>query len=97
MSRRIFRIVIVIAIALGIYLFLAKESYSKSFLIIVSSLDFLIFSFGIHGLIAHSLRPKSKGELITFPLLMWVLWAILFLAFVIFIIPIYCPDFLLDM
>ena len=96
MSRRIFRIVIVIAIALGIYLFLAKESHSKSFLIIVSSLDFLLFSLGIHGLIAHSLRPKSKGELITFPLLMWVLWAILFLVFVFFIIPIYCPDFLLN-
>ncbi len=96
MSRRIFRIVIVIAIALGIYLFLAKESHSKSFLIIVSSLDFLLLSLGIHGLIAHSLRPKSKGELITFPLLMWVLWAILFLVFVFFIIPIYCPDFLLN-
>lgn len=97
MARRIFRIVIIIAIALGIYLFIVKESHSKSFLIIVSSLNFLLFSLGIHGLIAHSLRPKSKGELITFPLLMWVLWAILFLVFVFFIIPIYCPDFLLDM
>jgi len=97
MSRRIFRIVILVAVALGIYLFISKESFSKSFIIIVSSFDFLILSFGIHGLIAHSLRPKSKGELISFPLLMWVLWAILFLVFVFFIIPIYCPDFLLDM
>ena len=91
-----FRIVIVIAIALGIYLFVAKESFSKSFLIIALSIDFLILSLGIHGLIAHSLRPKSKGELITFPLLMWVLWAVLFLLFVFFVIPIYCPDFLLE-
>ena len=96
MSRRIFRIVIVIAIALGIYLFVAKESFSKSFLIIASSIDFLILSLGIHGLIAHSLHPKSKGELITFPLLMWVLWAVLFLLFVFFVIPVYCPDFLLE-
>nr|WP_321227916.1 hypothetical protein [uncultured Psychroserpens sp.] len=95
MSRRLFRIVIVIALALGIYLFIAKESYSKSFLIIVSTLNFLLFSFGIHGLIAHSLRPKSKGDLITFPLLMWVLWAILFMVFVFLILPIYCPDFLI--
>ena len=97
MSRRIFRIIIVVAIALGIYLFVSKESHSKSFLIIISSLNFLLFSLGVHGLIAHSLRPKSKGELITFPLLMWILWAILFLVFVFFIIPIYCPDFLLDL
>ena len=96
MSRRMFRIVIVIAIALGIYLFVAKESFSKSLLIISLSIDFLILSLGIHGLIAHSLRPKSKGELITFPLLMWVLWAVLFLLFVFFVIPIYCPDFLLE-
>ncbi|MFD2914607.1 hypothetical protein [Psychroserpens luteus] len=95
MSRRLFRIVIVIAVALGIYLFIAKESYSKSFLIIVSTLNFLLFSFGIHGLIAHSLRPKTKGDLITFPLLMWVLWAILFMVFVFLILPIYCPDFLI--
>lgn len=97
MSRRIFRIVIIVAIALGVYLFIAKDSYSKSFLVIAASLDFLLFSLGIHGLIAHSLRPKSKGELITFPLLMWVLWAILFLVFVFFIIPIYCPNFLLEL
>lgn len=96
MARRIFRIIIIIATAFGIYLFVSKETHSKSFLIIVSSLNFLLFSLGVHGLIAHSLRPKSKGELITFPLLMWVLWAILFLVFVFFIIPIYCPDFLLD-
>ncbi len=97
MTRRIFRIVMVIAIALGISLFVAKESFSKSFLIITSSLIFLLFSFGIQGLIAHSLRPKSKGDLITFPLLMWVLWALLFLVFVFLIIPVYCPDFLMDM
>ncbi|MEM5565082.1 hypothetical protein WNY78_08195 [Psychroserpens sp. AS72] len=97
MSRRLFRIVILVAIAIGIYLFISKESFSKSYLIVISSIDFLILSFGIHGLIAHSLSPKSKGELITFPLLMWVLWAILFLVFVFFIIPIYCPDFLIDM
>jgi len=97
MSRRIFRIVIILAVALGIYLFITKESHTKSFLIIISTLNFLLLSLGIHGLIAHSLRPKSKGELITFPLLMWVLWAVLFLVFVFFIIPIYCPDFLVDL
>jgi len=96
MYRRVFRIVIVIAIALGIYLFVAKESFSKNFLIIALSIDFIILSLGIHGLIAHSLRPSSKGELITYPLFMWILWAILFLIFVFFIIPIYCPDFSLD-
>lgn len=97
MSRRIFRIVITVAIAIGIILFFSKESFSKSLLVILSSLNFLLFSFGIQGLIAHSAVPKSKGELIAFPLFMWILWAILFLIFVFLILPIYCPDFLMDL
>ena len=98
MSRRIFRIVIAISIVLWIVLFITKESLSKSLLISFATLNFLVFSFGIHGLIAHSIRPpNTKGELITFPLLMWVLWAIMFLLFVFLIIPVYCPNFLMDM
>lgn len=96
MSRRIFRIVIVVSIVLGVYLYSIRETQSKDFLIILSSIAFLILSFGIHGLIAHSLRPKSKGELITYPILMWALWAILFLLFVFFVIPVFCPDFFLN-
>jgi Na+/serine symporter len=97
MARRIFRIVIVVSIVLGVYLYAFRETHSKSFLIIFSSITFLIMSLGIHGLIAHSLSPKSKGELITYPLLMWVLWAVLFLLFVFFVIPIFCPGFLLEL
>ena len=97
MNRRIFRIVIVCAIVIGLYLFMVKESHTKSFLIISSSITFLIFSFGIHGLIAHSLRPPtSKGQLITYPLLMWLLWAVMFLLFVFVVIPVYYPDFFMD-
>jgi len=96
MARRIFRIVIALSIALAIYLFISKDANSKVFSIIMTSLTFLLFSFGIHGLIAHSLNPKSKGNIIVYPILMWALWAILFLLFVFFVIPIYCPDFLLD-
>jgi hypothetical protein len=98
MSRRIFRIVITIAIFILVSLFITQDSFSKSVLISVTTLTFLMFSFGMHGLIAHSIRPPaSKWELITFPLLMWVLWAVMFLVFVFLIIPIYCPDFLMDM
>lgn len=97
MSRRIFRIVIVIAIVIWIALYITKDSFSKSILISAATLTFLVFSFGTHGLMAHSIRPPAtKGELITFPILMWVLWAVMFLVFVFLIIPIYCPDFTID-
>ena len=91
MSRRIFRIIIAIAIVIWITLFVTKNSISKRVLLSVASLTFLAFSLGIHGLIAHSIRPpRTKEKLITFPLLMWVLWAVMFL-----IIPVYCPDLLM--
>ncbi|TDS16853.1 hypothetical protein DFQ03_1341 [Maribacter caenipelagi] len=97
MSRRIFRIIIAFSILLAIYLIALKDDQSKVFLIVASSITFLIFSLGIHGLIAHSLRPETKGNIIVYPILMWSLWAILFLLFIFFIIPVYCPDFLLDL
>ncbi|PTM09353.1 MAG: hypothetical protein DA407_06035 [Bacteroidetes bacterium] len=97
MSRRVFRIIITIAIVLWISLFFTKDEFSNTVLISSATLTFLVFSFGIHGLIAHSIRPPStKGELITFPLFMWVFWAIMFLVFVFLIIPLYCPDFLME-
>ena len=98
MSRRVFRIVIVIAIIAWLFLFMAKDAFSKSALIILSSLSFLAFSLCIHGVMGHSIRPPStKGGLIVFPLLMWVFWAVMFLAFVFFMLPLYCPDFLIAM
>ncbi len=93
MARRIFRIVIFIAILAGIVLFSFREAQSPSFMIVASTLVFLAFSFGIHGLIAHSLHPKFKGDIIVYPIWMWALWAVLFLLFVFLLIPLYCPDF----
>ncbi|MBT8205921.1 MAG: hypothetical protein KJO20_11150 [Eudoraea sp.] len=95
MARRIFRIVIIVSIALAIYLFVVKEEHSKVFSIVMSSITFLLFSFGIHGLIAYSIPPDKKGNIIVYPILMWALWAILFLVFVFVVIPFYCPDFLI--
>ena len=96
MSRRIFRILIIASILIGFYLYVIRETQSSRLLVIWSSVTFLILSFGIHGLIAYSLRPKTKGDLIAYPLLMWVLWAVLFFLFVFLVIPVFYPDFLMD-
>lgn len=90
-----YRILIIIAFGLGVYLYSIRETHSKIFLIVTSAIIFTFLSMGIHGLIAHSLNPKAKGGILTYPLLMGVLWAVLFFLFVFFILPIFCPDFLL--
>ena len=95
MARRIYSILIAISLGLGVYLYTIKETHIKGFLIIISSLIFTLFSMGIHGLLAHSIAPKTKGGILLYPLLMGVLWAVLFFMFIFLIIPIFCPDFLL--
>lgn len=94
MERRIYQIVIVLSIVLGAYVFMIKETHSKTFLIVITSLVFLLFSAGIHGLLAHTLKPGIKGNIIGYPILMGVLWAVLFFLFVFFILQVFCPDFL---
>ncbi len=96
MARRVYGILIVIALGLGFYIYGLRESHSNVFMIITSGLIFTILSVGVHGIIAHSLNPKAKGGILLYPLLMGVLWAFLFFLFVFFILPIFCPDFLIQ-
>lgn len=96
MARRVYGILIVIALGLGFNIYGLRESHSNVFMIITSGLIFTILSVGVHGIIAHSLNPKAKGGILLYPLLMGVLWAFLFFLFVFFILPIFCPDFLIQ-
>tara|TARA_R110002050_G_scaffold286468_3_gene436960 strand:- start:42822 stop:43115 length:294 start_codon:yes stop_codon:yes gene_type:complete len=97
MARRLYGILIIVSFGLGFYLNTLKEEHTDRFMIIFSGIIFTLLSVGIHGLIAHSLNPKVKGGILLYPILMGVLWAVLFLLFVFFVLPIFCPDFLLKM
>jgi hypothetical protein len=55
---------------------------------------FTLFSVGIQGLIVYSLNPAAKGGILAYPLLMGLLWAVLFFLFVFIVVPMFCPDFL---
>jgi len=93
MARRLYRILIVISIAIWAYLLFTRGEHSNTFLISISFLVFMMFSMGIHGLLAHSVMPKLKEPSLAYPLLMALLWGILLLLFIFFIIPALCPDF----
>ncbi|MDO6472566.1 hypothetical protein [Maribacter sp. 1_MG-2023] len=70
MARRIYSIKIAIALGLGFYLFTIRDTHSKAYLITISAIIFTLFSMGVHGLLAHSLKPKVKGDIIIYSLLM---------------------------
>ncbi len=93
MARRLYRILIVISVALWVYLLMTRATHSSVFLISVSCFVFMLFSMGVHGLLAHSVMPKLKEPSFAYPLLMALLWGVMLLMFVFFIIPSLCPDF----
>jgi archaellum biogenesis protein FlaJ (TadC family) len=95
MARKIFSILIAVALGLVVFLYMVKETQSKVILITISSFIFLLISTGIHGLVAHSVNPKLKDSLLIYPLLMGLIWVILLLLFVFLVIPIMCPGFFL--
>ncbi|MDO6472573.1 hypothetical protein [Maribacter sp. 1_MG-2023] len=97
MARRVYSIIIAIALGLGFYLFTIRDTHSKAYLITILAIIFTLFSMGVHSLLAHSLKPKVKGDIIIYPLLMGVLWAVLFFLFVFVFLPLLCPDFLLHL
>ena len=96
MAKRIYSILIGISIALGVYLYMTKDTNSTTFILVISGLTFFMFSMGIHGFLAHSLKPSEKGNLIVYPILMGALWAILFGIFLFLILPLLCPNFSLE-
>ncbi|TYQ00080.1 hypothetical protein C7447_101688 [Tenacibaculum adriaticum] len=94
MERRIYRILIVISLVLGVYLFNIRESHSVLFVSLTLGLIFFLFSAGVHGLLAHSINPKLKNYTIVYPILMGLFWVFLLMILIFFIIPIYCPNFI---
>jgi hypothetical protein len=88
---------IVIALTTGIYFYIINpENFKGPFLIIFSLFPFLLFATGLHGLIAH-LTPasvKEKAGPIFYPVLMGVIFVILFLIHIFIVLPLACPDFL---
>lgn len=97
MAKKIYSILLLVSLGLGYYLYSVRESHSNVFLIVTSGVVFTLLSMGIHGLVAHSLNPNVKGGIILYPILMGVLWAFLFFLFVFFVLPLFCPDFMLKL
>ena len=50
MSKRVYSILIIVALGLGFYLYGIRETQTNVFLIISSGLIFTFLSMGIHGL-----------------------------------------------
>lgn len=56
----------------------------------ITAFIYALFTASIHGILAHSLEPKYKQNLIIYPVLMGILFGILACIYLIIIMPQIC-------
>jgi hypothetical protein len=94
MAKRIYWIILILSFVAGAALYFGKDSFSPNTLLALFFLSSMIMIISVHGIIAHSISLKVKGGLIVYPILMGVLFAVLFFICIFFILPLFCPNFL---
>ncbi len=93
-ARRIYLGLLIFSILIGVYFYgIAVQNYDKEFLKIFSIVPFFLFMAGVHGLIAHLLTPTTKNKLISYPLVMGMVYILLFFIHLFVIVPIICANF----
>ncbi len=94
-ARKIYWAVMFLAVLIGLYFYvLAPEQFSRDFLLFFAVVPFGLFTTGFHGQIAHLLSAEIKERMIVYPILMGIIWSILFLLHVFLVMPLVCPGFL---
>lgn len=97
MARIVYLGIVAVSILIGVYFFGAgRDRFSTDFLIPFSLLPLLLFATGMHGFIAHSVSPSFKARYgaVFYPVLMGVLFVVLFMFHLFVLLPLVCPEFL---
>jgi hypothetical protein len=89
---RIYWAILILSIILGVYFYgIAPERYNLGFLLYFALVPFLMFSVGVHGLLNHLLKSDTKSRMLIYPLIMGVIFMLLFVIHIFIILPIVCP------
>lgn len=94
MARRIYWILLITTILVGGIFYLFKDNFIPNRLIWLLFFLSMMLVTSVHGIIAHTLNPQLKGGLITYPVLMGILFAVIILIYIFFILPLFFPNFL---
>jgi hypothetical protein len=94
MARRIYIFVGLIALAIMIFFILNPRQMSVRSLVWVVTLLFAVVVGCMHGAISHSLTSKQKGNLMFYPVIMGMLFAILVFIYLYLVLPQVIPGFM---
>ena len=91
-AKRISWILIVLSILIGGYFYgVAYQNFAASFLQLFAVVPFLMFMGGVHGLMSHNISPQTKHNMLVYPLVMGMVYVLLFFIHLFIIIPLICP------
>lgn len=92
-ARRIYWAILIFSLIIGVYVYgIAPHQFDTEFLLFFSLIPFFMFAGSVHGILVHALRPSVKGDMITYPIMMGLLFALLFFIHVFVIVPLVCPN-----
>jgi hypothetical protein len=93
-NNKIFWLLLVLSAIIGFVFYRAlQEQFSLQFLMLFSSIPFLLFVTGIFGLLWPKIKPAGDEVYISHALLIGALFIFLFFIHVWIILPLICPDF----
>ncbi|MDO6438761.1 hypothetical protein Q4534_15160 [Cyclobacterium sp. 1_MG-2023] len=91
-TKRISWILIVLSILIGGYFYgIAYQNYAASFLQLFAVVPFLMFMAGVHGLLTHNISPRTKHNMLVYPLVMGLIYVVMFFIHLFIIFPLICP------
>jgi hypothetical protein len=90
MAKKLYWTIAVLTIGTLILILSQPEIKGNKNIIWITALIYTLFTASIHGILAHSLEPKYRKDLIIYPVLMGILFGILACIYLIIIMPQIC-------
>lgn len=87
MANRLYKLLGILSFIFLFLLLFNRDKILFEGLLWATSILFMILVASIHGVLAHSLKPSIKGNLIFYPILMGVLFGVLSAIYFFLIMP----------
>jgi hypothetical protein len=93
MAKKIYWATLISSLIIGILIYFNKESFTSGVLLALFAIPFFMFIAGLHGIIAHSVKSETKGNIILYPVAMGIVFSIIAFGFIILMMKLFCADF----
>jgi hypothetical protein len=92
-AKTLYAALLILSIVIGVYFFgFAVDNFDKDFLWFFSIVPFFLFFSGVLGLIIQSLSDETKKKMDSLPLILGIVYVVLFFIHLYVIVPLICPN-----